>query len=557
MGNQSYWLVAIDYVTGEIKEKTVAFSQRFTEDKVNYEDTDIVILSDGVILNKFELLGKYDCKDLAEYMQTKCLSASFPSEMIGPFNSFIYDKNKKTGMAFGNQTGDSSVFYRIDEQESLLVLSNNFNCIIEKNDAHRFLDEQSAHYLLTYGFLVSDGTIIKGVKRLPPGKKLVFSEDGVKVATYHRFDFLNRNDISLDEAIDKIDELFRKAVRRCFEKDIEYGYTTHLADLSAGLDSRMVNWVARDMGYNDFVNITYSQSGSDENKLLEGLTRVLKSPVYYRQLDDASFIFEAEDTIREEFGLAYYFGFTGGRQFLQLIDFDKFGLQHTGQIGDIVLSMSKISRNNTEIDFSVGRCSKLLKLRYQSQESYASNEEFLFYTRGFRGALSTHYIRSNYTYAVSPFLDPELIAYCLSIPDSIRRNHYLYWAWIDKKYPLAGKIKSSRERFYAGAPISAKLYHYRKKAARGFNKYANKVLRKAGLGRFALSGANMNPWDYWYDTNPDIREFVRNYTNEHLHILSSYSHLRDEVIAMSRSGRASDKLLAVSLLATIKVYDLH
>lgn len=557
MGNQSYWLVAIDYVTGEIKEKTVAFSQRFTEDKVNYEDANIVILSDGVILNKFELLGKYDCKDLAEYMQTKCLSASFPSEMIGPFNSFIYDKNMKTGMAFGNQTGDSSVFYRIDEQESLLVFSNNFNCIIEKNDAHRCLDEQSAHYLLTYGFLVSDGTIIKGVKRLPPGKKLVFSEDGVKVTTYHRFDFLNRNDISLDEAINKIDELFRKAVRRCFEKDIEYGYTTHLADLSAGLDSRMVNWVARDMGYNDFVNITYSQSGSDENKLLEGLTRVLKSPVYYRQLDDASFIFEAEDAIRDEFGLAYYFGFTGGRQFLQLIDFDKFGLQHTGQIGDIVLSMSKISGNNTEVDFSVGRCSKLLKLRYQPQGSYASNEEFLFYTRGFRGALSTHYIRSNYTYAVSPFLDPELIAYCLSIPDSLRRNHYLYWAWIDKKYPLAGKIKSSRERFYAGAPISAKLYHYRKKAARGFNKYANKVLRKAGLGRFALSGANMNPWDYWYDTNPDIREFVRNYTNEHLHFLSSYPHIRDEVIAMSRSGRASDKLLAVSLLATIKVYDLH
>lgn len=557
MGNQSYWLVAINYITGEIKEKTVVFSNRFAEDKVNYEDADIVILSDGVVLNKSELLEKYGYKDLCLYMKGRCISASFPAEMIGPFNSFLYDKKRKTGMAFGNQTGDSSVFYQIDEQKSLLVLSNNFNCIVEKNEVHRILDEQSAHHLLTYGFLVSDRTVIEGVKRLSPGGKLVFSEKGVDVVTYHRFDFLNRKETSLNETIDKIDELFRKAVKRCFEKDLEYGYTTHLADLSAGLDSRMVNWVARDLGHKDFVNITYSQSGSDEHKLLQGLTRVLKSPVYYRQLDDTSFIFEAEDTIKEEFGLAYYFGFTGGRQYLRLLDFDKLGLQHTGQIGDIVLAMSKISRNDSDIDFSVGRCSNLLKLRYQPQEKFSSNEEFLFYNRGFRGALATHYVRSNYTYAVSPFLDPELISYCLSIPDSLRSNHFLYWSWIDKKYPLAGKIKSSRERFYSGASLNDKLYHYRKKAARGFNQYVNKTLRKFGAGRFALSGANMNPWDYWYDTNPAIREFVTHYTNVHLHLLSSYPQLRDEVITLSRSGRASDKLLAVSLLATINVYDLH
>ena len=53
------------------------------------------------------------------------------------------------------------------------------------------------------------------------------------------------------------------------------------------------------------------------------------------------------------------------------------------------------------------------------------------YLRGFQGALSTHYIRSNYTYAVSPFIDPEFIDICFSILKCLRIYIRLFWTWIN------------------------------------------------------------------------------------------------------------------------------
>ncbi len=552
MKNKSYWLFEL-HTDGSANYQT-CFSNRFADDKVASETKSHIVLSDGIVLNKAELRkdNPYG-RTLSDYYLHCYDEPESIKHLIGPFTVVVYSKEKHDGIAFGNQTGDASVFYGYNKESGTLYLSNNFNAVFDKCRPCS-VSERAAHYLLTYGFIVDDSTVADGIYRLQAGKLLRFGPDGVKVEQYHRFNFHDKIEITLDEAIERVDILFRKAVKRCFDKDLEYGYDQHLADMSAGLDSRMTNVVARDLGYTNIVNISYSQSGSDEQKTAQQVSLKLGNPLYHRSLDDATFLYDMKETIREEYGVAYAHGFTGGRQFLRLIDFDKFGLEHTGQIGDVVLSQFFLKTIPYQgIEYK--RMSDVLPQRFPLKtEDFHTNEEFAFYTRAFQGALSTHYIRAHYTYAVSPFLDPELLEFCASLPDEIRASHRLYWNWIDRKYPAFGKIPSSRKRQYKGMGLERAVKLYSGKILYKTQRRARKICHGLGLTSQSVSRNDMNPYQYWYDTDERLRNFVATYWQENHHLLNGHEELEAECNILFGGSSAFDKLLCVSLLEMLKLY---
>lgn len=552
MKNKSYWLFEL-YKDGSSNYQT-AFSSRFANDKVEVDSATYTVLGDGIVLNKEELTGvQTSYSSLSDIYQHCYDNSNVIKNLIGPFVAVVFNKEKHNGIAFGNQTGDTAVFYGYNKESGTLYLSNNFNAVFDKCRPCG-LNEKAAHYLLTYGFIVDNSTIADGIYRLQAGKLLRFDTNGVKVEQYHRFNFHDKIDITLEEAIEQVDVLFRKSVKRCFDKDLEYGYHQHLADMSAGLDSRMTNVVARDLGYTNIVNISYSQSDSDEQKIAQKVSLILGNPLYHRSLDDATFLYEMKETIHEEYGMAYAHGFTGGRQFLRLIDFDKFGLEHTGQIGDVVISQF-FPKTIPFQDCNTKRMSNVLPQRFPlNAEDFVTNEEFAFYTRAFQGALSTHYIRAQYTYAVSPFLDPKLLEFCASLPDEIRGNHRLYWNWIDKKYPLYGKIPSSRKRQYKGMGLDRAIKLYSGKIVCKIQENTQKWLYQSGLISKGESRNNMNPHQYWYDTNEELRKFIANYYRENHTLLKGQGQLEMECDTLMNSSSAFDKLLCISLLETYNVY---
>ncbi len=552
MKNKSFWLFEL-HTNGSIDYTTV-YSNRFLDDKVKLESDDMVILADGLVLNKKEVTGESSrFNTLADYYKQCYHDTDLIKKLVGPFVAVVYNKHARAGIAFGNQTGDSSVFYAYNQTHDKLYLSNNFN-EVWKRCGRREINERAAHYLLTYGFIVDDSTIVDGIFRLQAGKVLRFSQSECKVEQYHRFKFHNKISITMDEAIEQVDVLFRKAVKRCFDKDLEYGYTQHLADLSAGLDSRMTNVVAKDLGYSDIVNISYSQSDSNEQKISQQIALALENTLYHRSLEDVTFIYEMEKTIQEEFGVAYAHGITGGRQFLRMIDFEKFGLEHTGQIGDVVLSQF-FNKIEPFTNFNTKRTSDVLTMRFPIKtEDYSSNEEFAYYTRAFQGALSSHYIRANYTYAVSPFLDPELIEFCSSLPDDIRANHCLYWHWIDKKYPEFGKIASSRIRQYYDIDIKQKASLYIGKISNRLRRALLPAFNKIGVIKQRATSNGMNPFQYWYETKPTLRVFIDDYYQDNSKLVSNNKVLAKECQIMMNSRYAFDKLMTLSLLGTIKEY---
>lgn len=547
MTNYSYWLVCIDFCSGHQKFAEYSFSDRFRDDKCFFEDECLLLICDGVLLNKKDLFRSNGCTSMKELLLQVLSGGTTVARWSGPFTGFVYDKTKRKGYAWGNQTGDASCFYSFDEKNKKLFVSNNFNILVDRVGCG-VLDEKTSHFLLTYGFVPDDGTISSNIKRINPGYLLHLVEDGISTEEYHKFTWSKPVDMTMGQAVEGLDHHFRKAVRFCFEKDIEYGYKHHLADLSAGLDSRMVSWIAKDLGYKDITNISYSQSQTDEYRFAAQLGGKFLNEFFHHSLDDATFLYDIDEMAKLQFGLGCYYSISGGYQWLRFINFSNYGLEHTGQLGDVIVG-SYLHNEVQTVNLNGGRYSSLLPLRFHVRlEDYKCHEDFMMYARGFKGILNTHYLRNNFTYAVSPFLDLEFMEYCASIPLKLRLDSKLYWKWLDTKYPVAASFPSSRMR----NDWKAISFFHRLENKASYELYG--LGYKLGLFKSSVNRNHMNPYQYWYETNDHLRNFICNYYNKEHYLICDYPELSKEVSILYNSNNAINKLMVISLLAIVKTY---
>lgn len=106
------------------------------------------------------------------------------------------------------------------------------------------LDEQAVADFLEDGFVAESRCIYEGVHKLAPGHILRFRQGRVDVQQYWRapqHGFVPR--ISFDEAVERAEELFLRAVQMRLEADVPVG-----ALLSGGIDSGLVCWAIARLG---------------------------------------------------------------------------------------------------------------------------------------------------------------------------------------------------------------------------------------------------------------------------------------------------------------------
>lgn len=535
------------------------FSQRFSDDKILYHDSNRICLADGVILNKTELLEQDNSKCLIEWISRNIAfntETVFGEKLRGPFSGFYYDIKSNTLQAFGNQTGDTAVFYYSGIDFNLV--SSDFNLIFDfckVNKIELSFNKTAANHILSLGFVVEGNTFANEIRRVKPGEFVTFQDNLLpKESFYHRFDNTKVLDITIEEAVDMLDDHFRKAVKRCFDKDLEYSYNNHLVDLSGGLDSRMTTWVAKEMGYRNITNICYTKSGSPESEYAGIVSKILKNDFIFKQLDDLNFFYDIEEIVRKNYGLSYYNGITGGNRLLKSLNFEYFGLEHTGQLGDVIVgSFNKelINHSNNNVDNMA--YSQLHRPFLKEISLFKSNDLFQMYYRGFQGALTTHYIRRYYTEAVSPFIDVDFMSFCFSIPLKYRMKHLLYWKWVQDKYPKASLLPSTR------IPFNKKDYSMiaigRKLVGKNKQKILN-LLTKAGLGGVMYKSNSINPFNHWYYSDKKLRDYMQKYYENNVKHLNAYPEIQQMLKASFNAERTTEKLLALTVLGVYRVYFL-
>lgn len=521
---------------------------KFPEDHIFLEEHDQICFFDGYAHNKYDFLSETiqswpeafanaAAKDLKQ-----CLS-----KLRGGFCGYTYNKNTGMMTAYVDQVSVRAMYYYIDEEK--WIISNHFEYMIrvlQSNGVLYDFNPLAAKYMMTYGYMLDNSTFVKQIHRIMPGS---FVKIGKGLSESVRYYFINNNEVKMteQEAVEKIDIAFRQAIAREFDKDREYGYR-HLVDLSGGLDSRMVSWVAHEMGYTDQVNMTYCQNGYWDDKISKKIAESLRHEYIFKTLDDAQWMKDIDKITSANNGAAFYMGITGGDRMLGTLNTNKFGIEHTGMLGDVILSSyyRDYKTNFARPRFGLNMYSEKLKYSFDDiiLQEYPCQEMFVIYTRGILGMQSTYMIRQQYTETASPFMDVDFLETVLSVPFEYRKKHYIYLKWIKEKYPGAAEfgwetwkgVKPKRSHIFFRKVTTTKRIIY------GF---VCKILK-------IYNRDTMIPVDFWYQNNTDIQRYMAKYFKENINNKVLDKELKNDIKFLFEKGNVTEKGMALTVLAVAK-----
>lgn len=521
---------------------------KFPKDRVFVDRNDRICFLDGYVHNKSDFLSD-SSQDWAEAFSdsvSKDLSQTL-SVLRGGFCGYVYNKDTGVVTAYVDQVSVKALYYWVQGEK--WMLSNCLEYMVEvlkHNGVGYNFHPLAAQYMLTYGYMLDDSTFVKQIHRILPGKYVQIDKGRVEVTRYH---FINNKEISISEqeAVEKIDIAFRQAVRREFEKDREYGYR-HLVDLSGGLDSRMVSWVAHDMGYTDQVNITYCRNGYADEKISKDIAQRLSHEYIFKALDDVQWMLDVEKITSENNGAALYMGITGGDRMLQSLNTKMFGIEHTGMIGDAILSTFYHDKefNYSKPRLGLHRYSEKLKYDFDDAmlKEYPCQEMFAIYTRGILGAQSSYMIRQQYMETASPFMDVDFLDTVFSIPFEYRNKHHIYLKWMNDKYPDATQIGWEK---WGGIKPKENHIFFRKV------KTTQRLLWMGFCKILKISNKDtMAPMDLWYQDNKDIQNYMTAYFDDNIKNKVLDRALKDDIAFLYENGNVTEKSMALTVLAMVK-----
>lgn len=546
---------------------------KFMNDRLFIDNDNYLIVLEGVVLNNNELIAKYNASTWYNaIISMYCsLGDEFFNDFRGSFSGILYDKKQDKWLVYTNHIGDKQVFqYKIDNNN--YIFASEIGFIVNTCKLNNFplsIDKNGAYFSLTHGFCIEDLTLIQEIRKIPAGHYVKLQNNKLEEIQYHRFSNKPKK-MSQQEAIEGIDKYFRQAIKRAFEKDKEYGYN-HIACLSGGLDSRMTVMVAHDMGYTDQLNITFSQSGYWDFSVAQQIAIDLHHEWLYKPLDGGDFIPKSKFLTPLTYGSGFMLGH--GHSLEKIINYEDFGIIHTGQIGDAILGTFFKTLDYKKI-YKVGDAAYSLELiekldDYKFKYEYSNYEIFCLYTRAFTGANQGLLTFQENSESYSPFTDVDFLEYAYSIPLELRFNHKIYFDWIFEKYPQAAnyvweKIKKKIQPIVNKKQKTMNIIGYEVphflefKAFTGYLK--GFILRRLGIIKKGEKPKtivqkirkSMNPIDYWYNTNPKIKEFMDSFWEENKELIP-YEDLKGDMTHLFKDCVVYDKLQCLSVLSAIKL----
>lgn len=530
---------------------------KFMQDKTLAQTAEAVTVLEGYLLNKRELFARYRVENVAALMERmyREKGETFFQDFRGEFAGAFYDKKAAVWLIFTNHTGTNPVFY--GELPGGFLAGSQVQYLLDgcrEAGVELHFDESAAYQMLTYGFMATNATYAREIRRLRGGTYLRVEGGVAQVRVYHTLEkHTERFENTTRQAqIEAVDEAFRTASRRAFEKDREYGYA-HLADLSGGLDSRMTMWVPHEMGYGPIQLLTYCKTDYLDEKVAKQIAAFWKDPLLVKPMGDAHYLYDIDEITFLNGGLSLYSGISGGNRMLHSLNMENYGLEHTGMHGDVVIGSRWNSVRDWKRRTPTGRYSEKLTHRLPQEVldyigSFRDTDQLLDYVRGFQGAANTYLIRRNYTEPASPFLDLELMQLCLDIPQESRLGHSLYKAWIMAKYPAAGGFIWEKTRAkITESPLVGKV---RFVLTRG----PKKLLRMLGKEKWIADG--MIPVDHWLEQDAPLRETLDAYARTGLETppVAVSETLLADMRWLYDTGNVTEKTMVLTVLAAMKLY---
>lgn len=529
-------------------------TDKFEKDKCCKKTEKYVCVLDGVILNKNKLFSQYGCQEIFALIVTmyKKNGEQFFKEFRGMFSGFFHDREKDIILIFTNHSGEKTLFYSIDNKGTLFWGSKVqiVQRFLDQNSVTYNLDIAAAYSMLSYAYMYDSLTLIEQVKRLRAGEYIRVFSGNWEVKSYYKVKNEVVNRLSEEEAIEEIERLFSDAVSMQLKKNEEYGYFDYIP-LSAGLDSRMTTYCAAKLKGKPSYNFTYSETGQLDFKIPMKIANELKNHWGFKNLDNGLALYDIEESARIADGLIYYVWPAQLRDIFKYLNLEKMGLIHTGVIGDVIIGTFFKGAGNEPYRIGDGAYSKRLtpKLKEIVKEAdYPNYEIGMYYNRAFNGACLGYTLTfQEYTEAFSPFMDVEVMNFCLSLPLEYRKHHRIYYKWVGKYYPEVLK--------YEHNGIKIPTYRYPDIVIKGKRINLERIpsLIKTMVKEKTALRSGMNPFEYWYRNNLELKNILDDYLSENIERLDGYGELKSDTEFLYKQGNTLEKLQAISLVAAVKM----
>ncbi|PKD19465.1 hypothetical protein APR41_16015 [Salegentibacter salinarum] len=543
-----------NFITGESFSIQRFTTNKFLNDKVFYEDENCIILIEGVILNKKSLISSQKKKEWAKYIWSLYLERGndFFKIFRGSFSGLVYDKKTLKWIIFTDHLGTKHIYYDSNFKIISSVITDIYH-YWKKNKLKPKLDINAAYMLLSFGYMLDDNTLCANIKKLEPGHYILIEDNISKVVKYYQLPLSKVDGEFTDNDLETLDDLFRKAVSLQFDKDKEYGLN-HFVALSGGLDSRMTSWVGNELGYNNQINFTFSQTDYLDETIPKKIAAELNHEWIFKALDNGNFLTDIDQINLMSGGNVLFYGLAHANSLYKIINFENLGIIHSGQLGDIVIGSFVKELSEKSFKELSGAYSKRLvdKIEFKPIEidNFQNLEKSLVYRRGLNGANNGLLSAQQYTETMSPFYDIDFFEFCLSIPIKYRMNHKVYKNWIIRKYPDAAN--------YVWAATESKITD---KQVKFRNKYVPvkkipAIVRRKILGspdRKATKN-HMNPLDFWYNNNKSLQAFQDSFFDENISRLDDLGDLKADCISLYNNGSGVEKNQVLTLLSAVKLF---
>ena len=528
---------------------------KFENDKTLYNDENYIILIDGVILNLTSLKKEYNANSIEKLIiaMYEKMGEKFFSFFRGNFCGFFKDKKTGKVLIFTNHTGDKTIFYY--HKDNKIVFASEIKHILKfmkENNIKYTLDEKGVYSILTYGYMYDNLTNIQEIKRLIPGCYIKIENGKIENLCYYRVSNKVKDTDETEEQIMKnIEEKFKAAVKLQVDKNKEYGYDD-IAPLSAGLDSRMTNYMIKKITDKPIYNITYSQTGQLDDKVPAKIAAELKNHWLFKNLDNGLALYYIDESLDFSDGILYYAWPSQLYDYIKLINTENIGIVHTGVIGDVIIGTFFKNTQKNNYTIGDGAYSKMLINKLEKIidiKEYENHEIGMMYNRAFNGAvLGYSMVFQYYTEAMSPFMNIEFMEYCLSLPLKYRMSHDIYYKWVRKYYPDAAKYSHNGKKIPKSNSLKITLKG--KKYALSTIPSMVKNIIKSKINK----NNNTNPVQYWYNSNLELKNKMDKYFNDNMYLMDNYKNIQTDMDNMYKTGTAMEKIQVISVLSFMKKY---
>ena len=485
---------------GSVPETAYAtLNDKFSQEKVCFEDGDFLIHFDGILLNSPQLKASLACEDNKEILLQ--LYKEHGAELVfhtkGVYALVIWDKQAEKVLVTNDLLSKRPMYYCAADKA--LYYGVSYYDLLDRlsHDGHKAdFSMEALGDMLRAGFLNGSKTYLKDVLFLNAFESLVVDlKAGTTELVRHEMKPVEIPEEE-DAIIERFDELFSSAMALQLEKNAEYGYT-QCATLSGGMDSRACVLMAQRLGFaGGMVCCNYAQSGSLDYRISQQIAADLGVDYLYYPMDAAVFLDRLEDAMDRNECMQSGIGATGARTVANLLNTSNFGLISIGicggeLMGDLVRRNRGEEPANKLLRFATRAFKKAQELLFPQPPLAA---DFLF-----DPAEHLNHLRASKNFAsmfidkcecVSPFMDEDLVTFVLQLNPGLLYDRRIYRKWMIRYLPNEYIITSTCATIDSNMlqELTAKL------------KYKF-LLRKDGVSLW-----NMNPIDHWFQIRPEHGE---------------------------------------------------